>query len=94
MPPYVAVIECEPAVKVVVLKVARPLLSVPVPRVVLPSLKVTVPVAAEGATVAVNVTDVPAVDGFADEASATEDACLTVWVNVDEVLLLSLVSPP
>lgn len=39
------------------LYVALPLLSVPVPKVVLPSLNVTVPVAAEGDTVAVNVTD-------------------------------------
>jgi hypothetical protein len=82
------VIECAPADKADVLKVARPLLSVPVPSVVLPSLNVTVPVAAEGVTVAVNVTEVPAVDGFADDASATDDACLTVWVSVDEVLLL------
>ena len=30
-------------------------------------MKVTVPVAAEGETLAVNVTDVPYVEGFADE---------------------------
>ena len=52
-------IECDPAIRVDVLKVAFPLLTVPVPRVVLPSLKVTVPVAADGETVAVNVTDEP-----------------------------------
>ena len=40
-----------------VVYVVLPLLSVPVPKVVLPSLNVTVPVAADGVTVAVNVTD-------------------------------------
>lgn len=54
------------------LYVALPLLSVPVPKVVAPSLKVTVPVAADGVTVAVNVTDEPYVDGFADEDSTVE----------------------
>jgi hypothetical protein len=53
------VIECDPAVRVALLRVAFPLLSAPVPNVVLPSLNVTVPVAAEGVTVAVNVTDEP-----------------------------------
>jgi hypothetical protein len=42
-----------------VLYVALPLLIVPVPSVVLPFLNVTVPVAAEGETVAVNVTELP-----------------------------------
>ena len=54
-PPYSAVKECYPAVKEVVAKDALPLLSVPVPRVVDPSLKVTVPVQLAGATVAVRV---------------------------------------
>ena len=44
-------IEWDPSASVEVLKVAIPLLRVPVPNVVLPSLKVTVPVAAEGETV-------------------------------------------
>ena len=48
---------------------AFPLLSVPVPRVVVPSLNVTVPVAADGVTVAVNVTEFPYVEGLAEEAS-------------------------
>lgn len=52
-------IECDPAASVEALNVAFPLLRVPVPNVVLPSLNVTVPVAAEGVTVAVNVTDEP-----------------------------------
>lgn len=46
-----------------------PLLRVPVPSVVVPSLNVTVPLAAEGDTVAVNVTDELYVDGFAEDAS-------------------------
>jgi len=72
-----------------------PLLRVPVPSVVLPSLKVTVPVATDGVTVAVNVTEEPYVDGFADEVSVTvEVALLTVCVSVDEVLELSFESPP
>ena len=42
-------------------KVATPLDSVPVPRLVVPSRKVTVPVAAEGDVVAVKVMFAPAV---------------------------------
>jgi hypothetical protein len=42
-----------------------------VPSVVLPSLNVTVPVAVEGVTVAVKVTEEPYNDGFAEEVSAT-----------------------
>jgi hypothetical protein len=59
--------ECEPAVNVEVVYVAVPLLSVPVPSVVVPSVNVTTPVAVEGATVAVNVTDAAYVDGFGDD---------------------------
>ena len=82
-------IECDPAASVAMLKVVFPLLVVPVSSVVLPSLNVTVPVAAEGETVAVNVTEEPYVDGFADEASVTVVfALFTVWVSTDEVLLL------
>jgi hypothetical protein len=39
---------------------------------VLPSLNVTVPVAAEGVTVAVNMTDEPKVEGFAEDERAVE----------------------
>ena len=69
-------IEWEATVNVEMLYVALPLLSVPVPSVVLPSLKVTVPVAVEGVTVAVNVTEVPYVDGFADEVTVTVEFAL------------------
>ena len=55
-------IECAAADSVEVTKVAVPLLNAPVPNVVAPSLKVTVPVGtpepgAAAATVAVKVTD-------------------------------------
>ena len=62
---------------------------------VLPSLKVTVPDAANGSPLAVKVADDPKIDGFADEASVTVVFCLfTVCVKVVDVLLLSLASPP
>jgi len=58
------VIECEPTVRVEIEKVATPPLSVPVPRLVDPSMKATVPVGVPlpgefALTVAVNVTDCP-----------------------------------
>ena len=59
-PPYIAVTLCEPAPRLLVVKVAVALaseaVSVPVPKVVVPSTKVTVPVAPGGVTVAVKVT--------------------------------------
>ena len=66
-------IECEPVKSVEIANVAFPPLIVPVPSVVLPSLKVTVPVAAVGESVAVNVTELPYVDGFNEEVSVTEE---------------------
>ena len=72
-----------PAVSAEVVKVATPPLSVPVPSVLAPSLKVTVPVAVPDpgeatATVAVNVTDCPNVDGLLlDESTAMVLALLT-----------------
>lgn len=88
-------IEWDPIASADVLYLATPPLIAPVPNVVLPSLNVTVPVAAMGVNVAVKVTDEPCADGFADEASATlELALFTVCVSVDEVLAVSLVSPP
>jgi hypothetical protein len=83
------VTECDAAVSVVVVKVAFPLLRVPVPSVVPPSRNVTVPVAVDGVTVAVNFTDEPYVDGLAEDASVTVVlALLTVWVSVEDVLVL------
>ena len=55
---------------------AWPLLRLTVPRVVVPSLNVTVPVGVPDPdeTVAVNVTDCPEFDGFNDEAREVEVA--------------------
>ena len=90
--------EWVPTNRVEVVKVASPLLSVPVPSVVVPSLKVTVPVGVPPVdfTVAVKVTDAPNVDGFREETSNVEDfALFTVWVSAgDEVLPLKLLLPP
>jgi hypothetical protein len=72
-----------------------PLLIVPVPSVVLPSLNVTVPVAVAGVTVAVKVTIDPYADGFADEVSlAVVLTWFTVCVSAEEVMALSFVFPP
>ena len=86
---------CEPAARVEVLNVALPPRSVPVPIAAPLSLNVTVPVAVLGVTVAVKVTKVPAVAGFKLELTAVvEFAWFTVCVKVEEVLELSLLSPP
>jgi hypothetical protein len=77
-PPYTAVIECVPAVENEVVRVAFPELSVPVPSVVVPSRNVTVPVAVEGATVAVSVTLVPVVVDVEEDVRA-----VVVAVNVE-----------
>jgi len=87
------VIECDPAVNVEVLSVALPWLTVSVPSVVggvvLPSMNVTVPVAVVGATVAVNFTDEPYVDGFTEELSVTVVLTwFTVCVSTGDVLPL------
>jgi hypothetical protein len=62
-PPYAAVTECMPTVRIEIVKMAAPLeFSFPVPSVVVPSRKLTVPVGVPllpEVTVAVNVTGVP-----------------------------------
>src|SRR6266487_4300184 len=72
--------------------------SVPVPSVVVPSLKVTVPVGVPklwSETVAVNVTDWPNTEGFVEEVNVVVVlSLLTVCVSVGEVLPLTLASPP
>jgi hypothetical protein len=71
------------------------LLIVSVPSVVLPSRNVTVPVAAGGVTVTVNVVDEPNATGFAEEVNETVVLDLiTVCVSAGEVLAVSFVSPP
>jgi hypothetical protein len=82
-----------------VAKVACPPESVFVLSAVAPSLKITVPVGVPdpgtvALTVAVNVTDWPKTDGFAEDVAAIVLlALLTTCVKVGEVLVLKLVSP-
>ncbi len=82
------------------LKVATPeLFSVPVPSVVLPLMKVTVPVGVAepdvaDATVAVSVTDWPKTLGLGVEVSVVVLARSTSWVRAVEVLVVKFVSPP
>jgi hypothetical protein len=84
----------------VVVKVACPLLRVPVPSVVVPSRNVTVPVGfptpgETALTVAVKVTARPKTEGFKDEPSVVAvTAWFTVWVKAGDVLPLKLLSPP
>ena len=76
---------------------ALPLLSVPVPRVVAPFLKVTVPVGvpAPDLTVAVNLTAAPNVDGFKEEATELAlVACFTVCASTGDLLPAKSVLPP
>jgi len=75
-PEYAAVMLWLPLVRVEVEKLATPFTRAPVPRAVVPSRKVTLPVAvpiagATADTVAVKVTDWPKVDGFLLEANPT-----------------------
>ena len=100
-PPYDALIEWEPTASVLVTNVAWPEpFRVPVPRVLEPSLKVTVPVGVPApglfaVTVAVKVTDCPDTDGLAEElTSVVVLAFFTVWVSVLEVLPLKVAPPP
>lgn len=80
--------------------VAMPALSVPVPRVVPLSAKVTVPLGvpvpgATARTVAVNVTAPPTCAGFQEEATAVDVvAMFTVCVAAEEVLDAKLELPP
>ncbi|HKF49957.1 MAG TPA: hypothetical protein VKB38_21520 [Terracidiphilus sp.] len=96
-PPYTAVIECVPAVENEVASVAFPELSVPVPSEVDPSRNVTVPVAAEGETVAVSVTLVPVVVDVDEDVSAVVVAVnddVTVMLTALDVLVAKVVDPP
>jgi hypothetical protein len=100
LPPYWAVIVCDPWVSAVVENVARPALTMLVPRAAAPSRNVTVPVMVprvEDVTVAVNVTFAPVVDGFNDEVTTVDvvavPAALIVWVKAGEVLEAKFESP-
>ena len=83
----------DPTINVLVVRVARPPLKVPVPRTVAPSRNVIAPVAPVGA-VAVNVTDWLTIEGLSDDVTATVGAALTtVTTTGDEVAGLLLASP-
>ena len=95
-------IDCVPAGSAVVVKVATPLpFNCAVPRAVVPSRKVMVPVGAVfpdcGATVAVKVTLWPDVicvtEGESDVVVAVVPA-VTITLTVDEMEPKSLPSPP
>ncbi len=93
-PGYDAVIVWLPTLRVEVVNVATPLVKAPVPRVVLPSTKVTVPVGTPApgetaATVAVKVTDCPNGAGFKDEISMVV-VLAALTVSVKGLLLLLL----
>ena len=64
-------IEWVPSTRLGVVKVVAPPVRFSVTRVVVPSLNVTVPVAVAG-TVALKVTELPYVEGFAEDEMATD----------------------
>ena len=70
----------------------------PVPSVAVPSLNVTVPVGVPEVaafTIAVNVTACPKVDGFNEDTTAVDVACLfTTCDNTGEVLPVKAAFPP
>ena len=71
-----------------VVVVATPPVSVDVPNVVAPLANVTVPVTPVG-SVAVNVTDCPGGEGFAEETRVTAGVVLAMtWVSVPVAELL------
>jgi len=87
-PLYSALMVWVPTVSVAVSSVATPPDRALVPRVVVPSLKVTVPVGvpAPEDTVAVKTTVCPKVEGFWDEATEVLEAALfTVSVPLAEL---------
>src|SRR5260370_3278447 len=72
---------------------ATPPVTVDVPKVVAPLVNVTVPVTPAG-SVAVNVTDSPGVEGFAEEIRVTAGVALVTTWGVDPVAGLLFESPP
>ena len=88
--------EWPPKDRVEIVNIALPLLTVPVPRVEEPFLKVTIPVGvpAVDVTVAVKVTDLPNVDGFNEDATEVEVIASTFCSRTDDVLPLMLTAPP
>jgi hypothetical protein len=99
LPLYLAVIECAPTASVDVVKVATPLpFSVPVPSVVVPSRKVTVPVGVPEVLdeiVAVSVNGLPLNAAAAELTNAAAVAVgVIVSVIAGETLAVNLESPP
>jgi hypothetical protein len=91
-PAYVAVIECAPAWLKLVVSLAVPPLSAIVPRVPLPSLKVTLPLPLE--TVAVKVTDCPKAALLIELLIVVVvDFCATDTPTAEDELVLLLTSP-
>src|SRR6266581_5054889 len=78
--------ECDPGARLAGVRVAVPPESAPVPSVVVPSLKVTVPVALLGETAAVNVTGWPNTEGLADEETVVVVLARKVTVTVPLLL--------
>jgi hypothetical protein len=90
------VIVLDPTDRVDVVNVATPPLSMAEPSVVVPFLKVTVPVGTppEEVTVAVKVTPSPETDGFGEEVSdSAVRALFTTCFSIGEVLGLYVPSP-
>ena len=86
-----------PAVRVAVAMLAFPPLSVAAPKVVAPSLKVTVPVTVPvvaGLTVAVRVTDWPNLDGLSDETTVVVVLAASVTSDRAEEVLVSKSNDP
>lgn len=94
---YCALIECDPTLSDAVVKLAVPLLNgTGLDIGVVPSKNVTVPVAAVGVTVALNMSGVPATYAvsFRDSSSSTSVAALvTIWINGAEVAPLKVALP-
>jgi hypothetical protein len=88
-------------VRVEIVKVAWPPLREAVPRSMVPSLNVTLPVGVPvaggtGATVAVSVSAWPKTEGLGEDARVivvVEDVEPTVWVSGVDVLVVKFASP-
>src|SRR5262245_41016158 len=98
LPAYAAVMAWSPTASADVVNVVEPPESAAVPRTAVPSLKVTLPVGvpppgATGVTVAVNVTEAPAIEGFDDDTTAVVVADLITVCTTSAELWRKLVAP-
>jgi hypothetical protein len=98
LPLYVAAMVCVPSASIESVNSALSPLTLTVPRVFVPSRKVTVPVTVppnSGTTVAVKVTACPKVDGFNEELNdVVLSALATTWTTALDVLAAKFASPP